>query len=406
LAELHLPPIDPWEEIVQQRAGLTPGGTATIIQIETVDGLIATTSSERFLVRSRGDKALPENWYHLIQPVWSLDGLWIPHRSIVWRRFLASHEVPLSVISPTSYRETSTMGGRWGYHVNRNLKGDIMSSGEHVLGWGFGVPSGSELVFPLSPLVSAFQGKIGLDKAAEDGGCIRASVILRQESEQRLYQSPLIVGSGRLFDTGRLQPRSETEAGQLILRVDEAHEDRPPAADPWNVRDLANWGEPLLTLDQQAFVNTISQQRSRLIWAWQGWQAKLEQEPVRITHDADQRSQNYPSFRSIHVFDTEYAIEQTVIIPANTQALAVLVCRPRGIPEYRAEIYADGQLLTGAVVPERGGGDLPPPIEADLSKFVNQKTQLRVVLRSENPTKDLKAEWHSIQLTRKPASES
>jgi len=406
LAELHLPPTDPWEEIIQQRAGLTPEGAGTIIQIETVDGLIATSSRERFLVRSRGDKAVPDNWYHLIQPVWSLDGLWIPHRSVVWRRFFASHEVPLSVISPSSYRETSTIGGRWGYRVNRNLKGDIMSSGQQVSGWGFGAPSGSELVFPLSPLVSAFQTKIGLDKAAGDGGCIRASVIVSQMSEHPLYQSPLIVGSGPLLDTGKLQLKTESEPGRLIFRVDEAHEDRPPAADPWNVRDLANWSEPLLMLDQQAFANAISQQRSRLVWAWQGWQTKREHEPVRITHNLDQTSQNYPSFRWIHAFDSEFAIEQTLTIPANARALAVLVCRPRGIPEYRAEVFADGQLLTSGVVPEWHGGNLPPPIEADLSKFVNQRIQLRVVLRSDNPTRDLKAEWHSIQVLRNPANDS
>lgn len=400
LAELHLPVTDPWEEILSQRAGLTPEGKGTIMQLETTDGLIVTTSSERFLARSRGDKNLPENWYHFVQPVWSLDGLWIPHRSVIWRRFFATQEVPLSVLSPMVYREVSTLGGKWGYHVNRNLKDDVMITESRVFGWGFGVPSGSEMVFSLSPLASAFRTNIGLDKLADDGGCIRAVVTVVDKAEHAIYESPLLVGSAQLCDTGPLQLPAEGQGGQLILRVDEAHENRPPAADPWNVRDLANWGEPLLTLDQTMFTNVLQQKKSQLIWAWQGWQVLDDHTPVRIVQALNQSSANYPTFRWVQEFDTQFAIEQTLTIPDQVKTLAVLVSRPRGVPHYRVEIFANDQSLASGDVPERGGWNLPPPIEADLSQFVNQKTRLRVLLRSENATKGLKADWHSIQFVK------
>jgi len=400
LAELHLPEVDPWEEVLSQRAGLAPEGKGTIMQLETIDGLIVTTSSERCLVRSRGDKNLPENWYHFVQPMWSLDGLWIPHRSVIWRRFFANHEVPLSVLSPKVYRETSTLGGKWGYHVNRNLKDGVMTTESRVFGWGFGVPSGSEIVFPLSPLASAFRTNIGLDKLADDGGCIRAVVSVVDQTEHAIYQSPLIVGSAQAFDTGPLLLPTEGRGGQLILRVDEAHENRPPAADPWNVRDLANWGEPLLTFDHTMFTNALQQKKSQLIWAWQDWQMHDDHTPVRIVQDLDQTSANYPTFRWVQEFDTQFAIEQTLTIPHQVRTLAVLVSRPRGVPHYRAEIFANDQLLASGDVPEWGGWNLPSPIEADLSKFVNQKTRLRVLLRSENATRGLKADWHSIQFVK------
>lgn len=399
LAELHLPAVDPWEEILSQRVGLVPEGKGLIMQLETIDGMIVTTSSERFLVRSRGDKNIPENWYHFAQPVWSLDGFWVPHRSVIWRRFFANHEVPVSVLSPVSYRETSTLGGKWGYHLNRNLKSGVMISESRVFGWGFGVPSGSEIVFPLSPLVSTFRTRIGLDKLAEDGGCIRA-VVAVDKTEHPLYESPIIVGSAQAFDTGPIQLPTKPQGGQLILRVEEAHENRPPAADPWNVRDLADWGEPLLTLDETAITTVVPEKKAQLIWAWQGWQVSEDHRPVRIVHHLDRTSENHPIFRLIQEFDTEFAIEQTLTVPEQVRTLAVLVSRPRGVPNYRAEIFADDQLLTSSVVPEWDGWNLPSPIEADLSKFAGQKTRLRVLLRSENPIKALKADWHSIQFVK------
>ncbi|MGQ9505677.1 MAG: hypothetical protein ACUVQR_12295 [Thermogutta sp.] len=400
LAELHLPAIDPWEEIMEQRVGLTPKGQGLVMQLETIDGLVATTSSERWIVRSRGDKAVPENWYHFIQPVWSLDGLWVPHRSVIWRRFYAADEVPLSVLPPENYREKSTLGGRWGYHVNRNLRSEVMATGLQVLGWGFGVPGGSEMVFPLSPLATAFQTKIALDKEAEDGGCIRAVVSVLNNTEQSVYESPLIVGSMRTFDTGTIPLATRTEGRKLILRVDEAHEDRPPAADPWNVRDLANWGEPLLTLDQVALTNFICEKGAQLIRGWHGWQLTDANKPIRVVHDLAQSSQNYPVFRWVQEFDDEFAIEQTLTIADGVEKLSVVICRPRGSQAYKAEIFADDQLLTSSVVPERPDPGLPAAIEADLSKLPKRKTRLRLVLRSESPTKDLKADWYSIQLVK------
>ena len=404
LAELHLPAVDPWEEILHQRASLVPDGKGTIVQLETNDGLIATTSLERFVIRSHGDKGLPENWYHCIQPVWSLDGLWVPHRSVVWRRFFSAHEVPLYVISPASYREMCSLGGRWGFHVNRNLNGTIMASGSLVFGWGFGVPSGSELVFPLAPLVSGFETKVGLDKLVGDGGCIRAAVAIKDKLEHSIYESPLIVGSARVFQVTSPTTMDNDDQAQLILRIDEAHEDRPPAADPWNVRDVADWGEPILLLDRTALATALRQRGPQFIWAWSGWQPRAEDGPPRIIQDLDDTSPNYPVFRWLHVFDKEYAIQQTLTVPTNGRILAVFVCRPRNTPEYRAEVFANGELLTSSPVPERSGSNLPPPIEADVSQFAGQKTQLRILLRSKQQTGEIKAEWHAIELWKDDSS--
>ena len=60
----------------------------------------ATSSSERFQGSSYGCHEEPANWYHRVQPAWSLDG-----------RYFLPHEVPLSKIDPVEVRPESDLGG-------------------------------------------------------------------------------------------------------------------------------------------------------------------------------------------------------------------------------------------------------------------------------------------------------
>lgn len=400
LAEVHLPPVDPWEQVVHQRAGLTPQGNGVICEIETHDGLVATTCLERFQPRSRGDKAQPDNWFYLIQPIWSLDALWIPHRAAVWRRFFAPHEVPLVLLSPVEYRETCTLGGTWGFRRNANLMGQLMQSRERTWGWGLGVPSGSELRFPLAPLVTAFETSVGLDRQAGDGGCIRASLLLRREKEEPLFESPILLGSSKLVQVPRCSLANLSPTSELVLRVDEVAEGGPPAADPWNIRDLADWGEPILYVDQPQLDAALRQRAARFLHAWRDWQpaatAGQSAPAVSLAHYFDQTVWNMPCFRWVQVFEQEFCLERTATLPKNVRALAVVVCRPPRVPPYQIQILCGERVLAEGVVPERGGPNLPDALQADLADFAGQKVTLRIRLRGEDSQQGLQAEWRSI----------
>ena len=97
IAELHLPRADNWHTYYTALAIKNPACDARLFQAETADHLIVTTSLERFQARSLGGDQ--RQWYHMFQPSWSLDPLWVRHATIEWRRFWDPHEVPLSILA-------------------------------------------------------------------------------------------------------------------------------------------------------------------------------------------------------------------------------------------------------------------------------------------------------------------
>lgn len=404
LAEIHLPGTDPWEEVLGSRVSLIESPADTVMEIECSDGLRLTTCLTRLVPRARGDKKLPESWFHMVQPGWSLQPLWIPHRSVVWRRFYAFNEIPLTDIR-CEYRETAKFGGKWGYRVNANLLGGSLQTGGRLYGWGFGVPSGSEVIFPLHPLVTTVRLGLGLDSESGDGGCIRGEGRLLTGAGELLFRSPLLIGSATVFDPGEIHPpRNDAQNVQLLLRVDEAEEERPAGADPWNVRDLADWVEPLCILDGQSLDAELRRRRFSLIPCWEGWRIVAPEEDAtrgpRVTVALDQSIWDAPRFRIYHVFRGEFALERTLSLSPTTRTLEVSICRPQGVPPYRVEIFADGQSLASATVPERGGPNPPTPVTADLSGLAGRAVKLRILLRAENSDSDLKAEWRFIRLVR------
>lgn len=404
LAEIHLPGPDPWEEVLSSRVPLIESPNDTVMEMECSDGLRLTTSLTRFVPRARGDKKLPESWFHMVQPGWSLEPLWIPHRSVVWRRFYAFNEIPLTEVR-CEYRESSSFGGKWGYRVNANLLGGPLQTGGRFRGWGMGVPSGSALVFPLHPLVTTIRLSLGLDSEAGDGGCIRGEGRLLTGAEEPLFRSPLLIGPATVFDPGEIfLPRKDSPNVQLLLLADEAEEDRPAGADPWNIRDFVDWVEPLCLLDRQAFTAELRRRSFSLIPCWESWRIVAPEEDARygprVSVGLDQSVWNAPRFRVYHVFRGEFILERTLLLSSTTRAIEVSVCRPQGVPPYRVEISAEGQSLASAVVPERGGPTPPTPLVADLSSVAGRRTTLQIVLRSENQQSDLKAEWRFIRLSR------
>ena len=77
VAEIHLPAADVWTAYVEQLAFLSPSATSRLFQWETQQGLRVTGSVERFQARPQGNPNDPNAWWHLVQPAWSLDPLWI-----------------------------------------------------------------------------------------------------------------------------------------------------------------------------------------------------------------------------------------------------------------------------------------------------------------------------------------
>lgn len=271
LAELHLPARDFWQDYLDELAVSCPSLDKRLMQLETDDGLVASSSLDRFTVFAWGGPEHWRNWAHGIQPAWSLDVIYIPAASVVMRRMFAPQDVPLCRIPPAD-AEPGNSATAWLPRVNRNVQGGPLYSGGREFGWGFGVHAFSQLQFPLTPLAVAVRAELGLDRTVGDGGSIQGRIRAGDPASSPLFEGPVLVGSKTVQSVGRIGLSVEPEApGQLFLVVDPAHDKRPAGADPLDIRDCADWLEPVLELQPDRLQEEIRRRLPRQVPAWDDW---------------------------------------------------------------------------------------------------------------------------------------
>ena len=401
VAELHLAAQDVWKAYFQQLTAISPDGTSRLVQLETVDGLRLTSSDQRFQARSRS--ANPPDWYHVFQPAWSLDALWIPHTAIRLRRYYQPEEVPLSRIDVAQSRQQSDLGGVWPWNVDRNGEGGPMETGGQPYQWGFGVHALTELEFALPACARAFRTRFGLDRQVGDGGCVQAAVLVKTPAgSQRLFASSLILGSADVFDTGLLTLGEPQEARRLVLLADPAHEQRPAGADPFDIRDQFNWLEPLVLLDAEQLRAELLRHAATRIPAWQHWKVTSgDQSPVRLVNVWDEIDQGDPAFRLMATSAKEpLKLVRRLKIDADRDQLMIGVSRPRDSSASKLEVQVDGQPLKPREIPVRWNREFPKPVIVSLSEFVGREVSVEIVQRGSDE-RSLTA-WHALTLTGRP----
>lgn len=271
IAELHLPGKDFWESYYDELAVAATDLDKPLLQIETVDGLRITASLSRFAAKEASPGENSPRWYHALQPAWSLSLLWIPHRTVFFYRSFAPHRVPLSRISPVKAVFTHLIGAPRYWQVDRSVTGNRLTCGGQMGGWGFGLHASAELHFPMPYGARMVRSWFGIDSSAGDGGCVRFRLFWGDTGGKALYESPVIVGSTELFDTGELTLPSSGTARVLIVQFDAMPGDAPDAADPLNIRDICDLVDPFIELDREELTRQVSA-RSRLgIAAWRSW---------------------------------------------------------------------------------------------------------------------------------------
>jgi hypothetical protein len=288
LADIHLPGRDAWRLYDEELAVLCPECNTRLVRMETGDGLIVTTSlaGVRPMAASGpdidpGDR---RNWYHVVQPAWSDDPLWLPFNAIHSRCYFAADEVPLARLTPAKAVQRPILGKGLPWRANSSVLGTPLANGDRyygwshrLYGWGFGVQAANELWFDLPGCARTFQSRVGLDCVAKEGGCVRAMVYADRPSDKPLFRSKVLIGSNEAVDTGVLPLSAPGGAAKsLVLVADPVIEDAPPGTDPLDIRDSLDWLEPLLALDRQKLRDEVRSLGNRTIPAWQGWTAGVQ----------------------------------------------------------------------------------------------------------------------------------
>ncbi len=262
IAELHLAPrADPWDAWFETLAD-DDGGVVQMV----------CRSGARVSIPQRQFQAAPQNISMLTQPTWSLDPLFIPILDIVRIIAFAPPEAPLSFLEPARVTQKSPFGASWTWKADRNVQGGPLDLAGPPVGWGFGVQARTELALPLTAGVKEFRGRVGLDRVVGGGGCVRASIHANDAGSPALWQSEILVGSGTFAACGSV-PLAGPDGGQkeLVRVADDAHRDRPPGADPFDIRDTVDWADPFVLLDPAVVPQRTAARLAAIVPAWTGW---------------------------------------------------------------------------------------------------------------------------------------
>jgi len=393
IAELHLARVDPWTAYLDALSVLWLDASSRLMRLETVGGLRVTSSTERFRVTSHGSSLNPRSWVHIVQPAWSLDSIWLRHRSIRTRLYFAPHRLPLSFVEPVRSKREAILGGSWGWRTDRCVQGGALESGGTEYAWGFGVHARCELEFELHPCVRRFRARVGLDRAVGTGGCARAEVTLRRDvsdgiigdepqeggrqiavdedsagevgaRDRRLWQSGILVGSSRVEDSGELDLRGASDRKErLLLVVDPLVDHRPPGADPFDIRDSVDWLEPVLELDGDALRAAVAARLRSVLPVFRGWTVRrADGAPAEFRNRWDPSGGDLGAFRLQLLTDPKgVEISRRVsAVDARRWLFAAVSRVPGTAGDAHVELSPSGEDPVRFDVPVRDGGGATP----------------------------------------------
>ena len=350
--------------------------------------------------RMSGPDGAPATWRHMIQPVWSLDPLWIPFKTIRMRWSFAPTEFPLSRIAPTEAVSPAAMSWR----ADRSEGGGFLRSGGRLHGWGFGVHAYSELTFALPPAAVSFHSRLGLDHIVGERGCVRGKIYLGSTKNKPVYESPLLIGSGKTAETGVIRiPESPEGRGELILQADPAVRNHPPRADPLNIRDKLDWLEPELILDPVRLAGEVQRHIAPQVLAWRQWRAKFDKRGVYTWGSFRDNVPGIGPERFLPVVGARVqalTLSREMTIRGGDKWLVVDVGYPDGSDlDARAVTLRIGdEDITPEKIPIRQYWRLPAPLVFSIEKYRRKEVKLLLTQRADGK----KLYWRGLSMSRRP----
>ncbi|MCI0360943.1 MAG: NPCBM/NEW2 domain-containing protein [Planctomycetaceae bacterium] len=238
-------------------ASASGGGSAAIVRFQLTSGATITASLiSREQERSRRSRrsGVELTTYYYAQPAWADHPLALPEKDVAWCGYREADEAPLALLPAklvASQRlvgggpiwQRSAAGGALGSDASA---GGLPASGSWETDLGLATHSHSELEFELPPGAKQLHTTVGMDRAVGAGGCVRCRIAADEPRGQTLWDSGILLGSAEPKSTG---PIDVTGHRRVVLITEFAHDDRPPAADPLDIRDQVVWLAPIVELD-------------------------------------------------------------------------------------------------------------------------------------------------------------
>ncbi len=399
LGEVHLPKLDPWTCYFDQLAALNPQLKSRLMQLDTTDGSRWTTSTERFQSRHHGDRNRPEQWYQLLQPAWSLDPVWLRYRTVRAWRFFAPTDVPLSNFQPVEVKQASVFGTGWRWRTNQNVQQGLLQSATQEFGWGFGVQASCDLTFEFPEMARAWRVQYGLDRTAGPGGFAKLAFLVG--NGQTAGPQPNLQGSQFVGDTGWLTlPTLPSDQRRVTLHADMAHEDRPPGADPFDIRDSVNWYEPEIRLDPALLAAEVSSRVVARLNGLHGWTVSPgDARSLKVANVVDVLNPRDPQYRLVaRSADRFFIASRNVKVGPQHRWLSVAVSRfqPETSPTF-VQVKLDGRSQGEFEVPLRTSLSDPDPILIPIHEHQGRTVHVELIVFGTDE-KSL-VDWRGFALT-------
>jgi hypothetical protein len=422
VAELHLPQRDEWDVYFEQLAELTPDLTSRLIQAESSDGLRITVSAERMIAKHSGDQNKSENWYPLLHPVWSLDPITLPFRTVRSWRFFSPDQPPMTMFEPTATRIDPVFSGGWNWVANFSVQSSMLQNNKLLSGWGFGVHAPTTLAFPLHSVVRQVRSRTGLDHVVGPGGCARAEMALKSSPTKPFYQSEVFVGNEKSADTGwKNVTVAEGKSEQLILTADPMMSGRPKGTDPFDVRDCLDWLEPEWKLDKAQLTKEVASRSANRLPARDGWIVTADLYSQSSDDDTANVASTEPTTAPLltsNVWDKTVPEDERTRLLIKSKGpfavfaqqrqiekqhrwLAVCISKPAGSTDAATVIVrVDGRAMIEADVPVRTSRLDPDPILVPLADFAGTKPLIEIALLASG--KKSFVDWRGVALSEHP----
>lgn len=405
LAQLHLPPVDPWLAYTRQLAGLTCPDGARLVTVVLQDGSRWTASPAR--LRRQGSPASTAATL-IFQPAWSLEAFRLATNDVRLWQSLSPQELPLSWFDPLAERQRHVFAPARPWRRDANVVGESLAGPDGRFAWGYGVHAHHELDFAIPDCARTVRTRFALEGRVREGGCVRAKLLVAggppDAKPAVLFESPPVLGSRQLVDSGTLALPAGARR-RLTLVADMAHENRPAGADPFDIRDLGSWLEPLLILDAAALAAEVRQRSLELVPAWDGWTADPAAGAELLSRWSDPQQRFLLELRPA---GATLALQRQFRLRPDDRFLMLFVSRQlHATNATRLRVLTGTTLLAELDVPLTQPNDDPDPLFVPLDK-VAQTTSADPVLRLEQVAAGPRSyvTWHEVKLAPQRSGEA
>jgi hypothetical protein len=189
---------------------------------------------------------LTSDVYYYVQPAWADQPIAVLEQEIAAVGYRSADEAPLSLLPAETLVNRRLIGQAEPWLANQSRGGGPLSGSGLEADIGIAAHSESAIAFELPAAARSLQLAVSLDRDVGQRGCVRCQVRADHDRGEILWDSGVFQGCDGLRNTG---PINVAGVSRIVLVTQAAHEDRPPGADPLDIRDDVVWLAPLVKLD-------------------------------------------------------------------------------------------------------------------------------------------------------------